>query len=93
MNFKDNIEFKINNDLVKEEVKEELKQELKQEPKKQSKKISNEQQNKYNKSFYESHKGEKILCNICQIEYSKFNKSHHMNGKLHKQIVKIMNKN
>jgi len=80
MDFKDNIEFK------------KIEEQQSQPEKKQTKKISNEQQNKYSKSFYENHKGEKIMCNVCQIEYSKFNKSHHMNGKLHKQIVKLMNK-
>jgi hypothetical protein len=46
-------------------------------------------QDKYNKTFYELHKHDKIMCPICKVEYSIFNKSHHLKGKLHNTVLKL----
>jgi hypothetical protein len=53
-------------------------------------KVPKELQQQYNKTFYDKHKGEKIICPQCFYPYSVFNKSHHLKSKFHLQIIKIL---
>lgn len=45
--------------------------------------ISKEKRRVYNKTFINKHKDDKFTCDICNKEYSIFNKSHHYDSNKH----------
>jgi collagenase-like PrtC family protease len=45
--------------------------------------ISKEKRKEYNENFSKKHKNDKFKCDVCDREYSIFNKSHHLNSNKH----------
>jgi len=46
----------------------------------------------YNKTFYDNHKSDEHICEICNGKYRYYNKTHHYNTKKHVAIANIMEK-
>ena len=46
-------------------------------------KVSTEKAKEYNQTFYNKNKNIDIICNVCELPYKYYNKSHHNKSKIH----------